>query len=387
MQQIVQSDLFVKAKTFLEQCYCEMKWDNLDQRIALVEEQISKEGTYTHTPEELEFGARVAWRNSNRCVGRLFWKTLRVRDKRDLSEPNEIYEDLAEHIAFAFNGGKIRSAISVYRPMHPDDSHPLRVWNPQLFRYAGYRQKGAHILGDPAMVEFTDFCQKMGWQGKRTAFDLLPFVISGLDGIPKMFHPSGQVPEVSLRHPEFPWFQELGLKWYALPVIANMILEIGGIRYTAAPFNGWYMLTEIGTRNLADEKRYNLLPTIADKLGLEVSASSYLWKDKALLVLNEAVWHSFREAGVTLIDHHQAAEQFLRFTERETGEGREVTAEWSWIVPPTAGSTLEVFHQDWPNTVKSPNFFYADHFLGEALTPDQIPLRDKAFYLPLEWDS
>ncbi|MFD2354446.1 nitric oxide synthase oxygenase [Nonomuraea ferruginea] len=31
--------------------------------------EIARRGSYTHTSEELEFGARVAWRNSNRCIG------------------------------------------------------------------------------------------------------------------------------------------------------------------------------------------------------------------------------------------------------------------------------------------------------------------------------
>ena len=39
-----------------------------------------------------------------------------------------------------------------------------------------------------------------------------------------------------------------------------MCLEIGGICYPAAPFNGWYMGTEIGARNLADTDRYDQLP-------------------------------------------------------------------------------------------------------------------------------
>jgi nitric oxide synthase oxygenase domain/subunit len=37
-----------------------------------------------------------------------------------------------------------------------------------------------------------------------------------------------------------------------------MMLECGGIQFTAAPFNGWYMGTEIG-RDLADINRFNKL--------------------------------------------------------------------------------------------------------------------------------
>ena len=40
-----------------------------------------------------------------------------------------------------------------------------------------------------------------------------------------------------------------------------MMLEIGGLEFTACPFNGWYMETEIG-RDLGDLNRYNKLPVI-----------------------------------------------------------------------------------------------------------------------------
>jgi nitric-oxide synthase len=36
-----------------------------------------------------------------------------------------------------------------------------------------------------------------------------------------------------------------------------MDLKIGGIVYPTAPFNGWYMVTEIGVRNFIDDYRYN----------------------------------------------------------------------------------------------------------------------------------
>ena len=38
-----------------------------------------------------------------------------------------------------------------------------------------------------------------------------------------------------------------------------MMLDIGGLQFTAAPFNGWYMSSEIASRNFGDEYRYNLL--------------------------------------------------------------------------------------------------------------------------------
>lgn len=71
--------------------------------------------------------------------------------------------------------------------------------------------------------------------------------------------PRSLVIEVPITHPEIEAFSDLELKWYGVPIISDMKLEVGGIHYNAAPFNGWYMGTEIGARNLADEKRYDKL--------------------------------------------------------------------------------------------------------------------------------
>ena len=57
----------------------------------------------------------------------------------------------------------------------------------------------------------------------------------------------------------YPEFDELKLKWYAVPGVSCLMLEIGGLRFTAAPFNGWYLVTEIGARDLGDPMRYNML--------------------------------------------------------------------------------------------------------------------------------
>ncbi|TVR32042.1 MAG: hypothetical protein EA390_05670 [Balneolaceae bacterium] len=163
---------------------------------------------------------------------------------------------------------------------------------------------------------------------------------------------------MEIEHPEYEWFKELGLKWYAVPVIADMVLEIGGIQYTAAPFNGWFMETEIGSRNFGDEHRYNQLHVVAQKMGISTLNNRTLWKDRAMTELNQAVLHSFRKNGVRIVDHHTASRQFATFCEKETTAGRKVMADWKWIVSPSAGSSMQVFHKDWANEVKRPNFFY-----------------------------
>lgn len=60
----------------------------------------------------------------------------------------------------------------------------------------------------------------------------------------------------------FEWFKDLDLKWYSLPAVSNMMLDIGGLEFTGCPFSGWYMGTEIGVRDFCDSSRYNILEVV-----------------------------------------------------------------------------------------------------------------------------
>jgi len=353
-------ELFMKAQAFLQLFYQEQRpADSLTNREASIQAEIGEKGTYRQTYDELEFAAKVAWRNSPRCTGRLHWGTLHVRDMRHLTTAESIFEALVEHIQLGTNGGKIRSIISIFAQQKPGRPG-IRIWNPQTMRYAGYQQADGTIIGDPLNVGFTNELFKLGWKGgKRTPFDLLPIVIQMPDQEPQLFElPPEIVLEVPIEHPNYPWFADLGLKWHALPMVSNMQLEVGGIAYTAAPFNGWYMETEIGARDLGDQNRYNMLPIIAEKLGLDRRSDRSLWKDRALVELNIAVLSSFAKQGITMVDHHMATRQFVIHEEHEKHAGRCVYADWGWIVPPISGSVTPVFHREYENKVVSPNFLY-----------------------------
>jgi nitric-oxide synthase len=347
-----------KAEKFYLDYYAEQDLGCPRQRLRQVFEEIEATGTYEQSFKELEYGAKVAWRNSNRCIGRLYWKTLKVRDQRHLQEEAQIFESIVEHLDFATNAGKIRSTISIYKVDNPLREQSVRIWNAKLIHYAGYEQNGK-CIGDPHEIEFTKVCQELGWRGAGTAFDVLPLVIQ-IDGrAPKWFElPKTSVREVQITHPDLLWFEELNLKWYAVPLITDMVLEIGGLHYSCAPFNGWYMVNEIASRNFGDEQRYNLLPIIAERMQLDTSSAHSLWKDRAMLELNLAVLHSFNQQGISMVDHHTASDQFMSFVAVEQKAGREVHADWAWIVPPMSGSSTQVFHQQWPNKVLTPNFFY-----------------------------
>jgi nitric-oxide synthase len=356
-----QEQLLHEASEYLHLFYEERGLLNEEPgRLAEIREEIGHSGTYWQTAAELTYGARVAWRNNARCIGRLHWQTLTVRDMRHLTTAEEIFQALVEHMRFATNGGKIRSTITVFAPASPGHEG-IRIWNPQLIRYAGYRLEDNTTLGDPLQADLTDALHSLGWPGGRgTPFDVLPIAIELPGQPPQLFElPEDVVLEVPLSHPDYPWFAELGLKWHALPVISNMRLEIGGISYTAAPFNGWYMGTEIGARNLGDVNRYNLLPVIAQEMGLDTSSDRSLWRDRALVELNVAVLSSFAAHGVTIVDHHTASRQFLLHDTREQRNGRNVPAHWVWLVPPLSGSVSPLFHiKTYKNTRQKPNFFY-----------------------------
>ena len=138
----------------------------------------------------------------------------------------------------------------------------MRIWNSQFIQYAGYLspQNPVKVIGDPANVDFTQFCQSIGWKGNGGKFDVLPLVLSGLDGVPRYFDiPSEIALTVKISHPSFPGIEKLNLEWYAMPGVSGMLMEVGGIQFPAAPFSGWYAVTEIATRDFLDEHRYNLM--------------------------------------------------------------------------------------------------------------------------------
>lgn len=353
--------LWEEASSFLAQCYRELKLDHeLNTRLEQVRGEIEATSTYFHTYKELEYGARVAWRNNVRCIGRIYWKTLKVFDARHLEDIEEIHQALINHVKFATNKGNIRSAITVFRQKMPSDAVGIQIENNQLIRYAGYRQHNGTTLGDPAQLELTEKCLQLGWKPtQKTNFDVLPWLLT-LPGKPTVLLdvPLSQIKEVPLEHPNLEWWPSLNMKWHAVPIISDMILEIGGIQYTAAPFNGWYMGTEIGSRNLGDEHRYNLLPLIASKMGIDTNLPYLLWKDRALVELNTSVLYSFQKNQVKINNHHEASDYFIHFEEAEKKQGRSIAADWSWIVPPMSASATAVFHKEYENISVNPNFYY-----------------------------
>jgi nitric-oxide synthase len=366
-----------QAEPFIRLFYAENTGaeGRLGERLAEVHREIAATRTYRHTTGELTFAARVAWRNSSRCIGRLYWRRLQVRDRREVTTAAEIAAESVAHLREATNGGRIRPLITVFAPDTPARPGP-RIISSQIVTYAGYRSGGA-VTGDPKNAEVTRLALALGWPGMpgQGQFDVLPLIVQPA-GAGASWHeiPADAVLEVRLSHPEHRWFEDLGLRWYAVPVISDMYLEAGGIRYPAAPFNGWYMGTEIGSRDLGDEARYDQLPVIAGRLNLETKTNRSLWKDKALTELNLAVLHSFSAAGVTITDHHTESARFLKHLQLEDAQGRKCPADWTWIVPPAASSATPVFHRYYDTFDQTPNFYRHSGSLPLAVDTDRPSL-------------
>nr|CAD7592454.1 unnamed protein product [Timema genevievae] len=408
-----------QARKLLEQYYATLKQgsDSFNDRFKQVELELSTTGTYILTKSELLFGAKLAWRNSARCIGRIQWNKLHLFDCRHVTTCQEMFDALCTHIQFSTNNGNIRSAITVFPPRSSSRSD-FRVWNPQLLSYAGYKNADGSIIGDPINVEFTEVCTKLGWQGEGTQWDILPLVLSSATEGPKYYDlPTELVLQVHLTHPSrecvdvtrksyrglvifgcggvdfflppslgfapdirhtcfrYDWFEKLGIRWYGLPAVSGMLFDCGGVEFPAAPFNGWYMSTEIGCRDLCDPQRYNMLETVAVGMGMDTSTSVNLWKDKALV----------EKQGVTVVDHHTASSNFMKHMENEQRLRGGCPADWVWIVPPMSGSITPVFHQEMAMYHLKPSFDYQEsawksHPWKEHAQSGKISVKCKKFH-------
>lgn len=328
--------------------------DDLKERLNRIYDECKRTGVYWQTTTELAYGARVAWRNSLNPIGQITWQSLTVRDLRHLTTAKDIFAAIIEHIKVATNRGKIRPTISIFAPQKPVEEG-IRIWNSSLICYAGYRQPDGRVVGEPNQIELTEICQSMGWKGLGTSFDILPVIIKMPDLPPELFDiPKEVIMEVPITHRNYPWFADLGLKWHVLPAVSNWRLEIGGISYTAAPFNGWYMSAEISTRNFSDAYDYNMLRVVAEKMGLDTSSQLSLWKDRALVEINTALLYSFAKYGVKIVDYHMVSKQFMQHW-NEAAPDRIVSADSKTI--PLSPSMTEADRRPIKNVCLKPNFF------------------------------
>jgi Nitric oxide synthase, oxygenase domain len=95
-------DTLEEARSFLELLRAERVIDTQTyrRRLGQISCAVVRHGHYRMESSELEHACRVAWRQSSRCIGRLPWKTLIVRDCRELVTPEEIFGACVDHLRF-----------------------------------------------------------------------------------------------------------------------------------------------------------------------------------------------------------------------------------------------------------------------------------------------
>ena len=163
----------------------------------------------------------MAWRNAPRCPARIIWKKLQVFDQRHIDNTDDMFKAILDHLEFSNNGGNIRPAITLFRQRLPGEKDP-RVWNGLMTQFAAYEQEDGSIVGDPASLELTKFCQKLGWKGKGGMFDFLPMLLSGADGVPHYYEiPEKYLMRVKIQHPTNDGINSMNLEWMGLPGVSS----------------------------------------------------------------------------------------------------------------------------------------------------------------------
>lgn len=228
-------------------------------------------GMWHQEPAELEYGLRAAWRNARRCIMRSEHENLALCDLRQVQSSPEMARTIVKGVTAAFNRGHILPTVFVFPPRQPGMRGPM-IWNSQILAFAGYRQNDGLILGDPLNVELTDSIIELGWTPpvKKSRWDILPIVTMAEGDTPYLVElPIELKRTVQINHPRYEQqFRQLDLHWVVAPALSRFGFDIGGNQYTATPFIGWFMDSEIGVRNLADPFRYNVLPDVVKALKL-----------------------------------------------------------------------------------------------------------------------
>lgn len=81
---------------------------------------------------ELLDAGKAAWRNHARCIGRLNWKSLKMRDLRHLTTAEDVFESLLDHYVLAHNNGDIRTYMTVFLEQRQRATSCIRIWNSQV---------------------------------------------------------------------------------------------------------------------------------------------------------------------------------------------------------------------------------------------------------------
>nr|XP_013189994.1 unnamed protein product [Amyelois transitella] len=79
-------EVYQDAEIFLKEYYTSIRRENSEafaERLKAVRAELKEKGTYQLKTSELAFGAKQAWRNASRCIGRIQWKKLQFLENSE----------------------------------------------------------------------------------------------------------------------------------------------------------------------------------------------------------------------------------------------------------------------------------------------------------------
>ena len=380
-----------KATEFFKLIAEECDWtpSQLSKRLFEVKLGMSASGTYQHTTEELQLGARLAWRNSVKVSLMLLYDGFCVAVLRVLNVLTSIVSlldfinlsiihEIERHLEIATAGTNLQSVMTVFRPRNLDEPFGIRFWSDQLIRYACYTDEKdpTKTMGDVANKHLTQYLiEKKLWipPEERTDHDVLPVVFRMPGCNAPIVHQFDKmhVDEAHIEHPDYPEVAKLGHKWAAVPCICTFNLNLGGVDYGCVPFNGWFASVEI-VRNLM-ERFQGANEKWAKAIGIDTSKR--MWKARLAPEIDAAVLYSFDKAGYTIVDMDTVGKQFMTHCKREQEAGRECPAQWSWIGGLT-GPINPTWHKEMRDFRLDPQFEYCCEMLS-VTGEDEVFLEGK----------
>ncbi len=157
------------------------------------------------------------------------------------------------------------------------------------------------VLGDPEQLGFTTRLIAMGWRppSPLTAFDLRRCSSRSRFCAATLRDPAGGRSRgafaTSLAGLVRPSRPEVA----CAAAVSDMIFEAEECATQRRPSadSTWGRRS---VRAISVIPTLHLLPVVAAHMGLDISCHASLWKDRALVELNQAVLHSFREDGLPL---------------------------------------------------------------------------------------
>jgi nitric-oxide synthase, bacterial len=219
-------------------------FDSIYNRIEHAHLELDQDGSYTLTSEELVYGIRIAWREYTKLNPISQSDAIDVIDCRHISKPDEYFEKICDYLEGIVLDGNIVPLITVF-PIQElnfnslsdilNSKKPLfRLYNRQLVQYAGFRRDDGGVTGDSENIDFTDFCQCLGWTPQsESVLQILPLVIETVDN---KFH-WYQLPCDSTKLVKFRQNTSNDAKQYkqnSLYPLPETTLEIGGLLFSVS---------------------------------------------------------------------------------------------------------------------------------------------------------